>query len=41
MICKGVRKRYLHEPNPTKVEMKRECSCTKDGCLSLLWDLRS
>ena len=25
-LCRGVRKRYLHEPNPTRVEMKRDCS---------------
>ena len=26
ILGRGVRKRYLHEPNPTKVEMKRDSS---------------
>ena len=26
ILWRGVRKRYLHEPNPTKVEMKRDTS---------------
>ena len=26
ILGRGVRKRYLHEPNPTRVELKRECS---------------
>lgn len=26
ILCRGVRKKYLHDPNPTKVELKRESS---------------
>ena len=26
ILGRGIRKRYLHEPNPTKVEMKRDSS---------------
>ena len=29
IVGRGVRKRYLHEPNPTKVEMRRDSSYNK------------
>ena len=29
ILGRGVRKRYLHEPNPTKVEIKRDSSYIK------------